>query len=227
MSRSDKPEIEKGGFPVYDEKQLPKVDSMRRDKSQPTFFGVPILSDEAVMFTRASELGGKPASCYTCQAQQSDKTCFYMGPAVKVSKVTGARDSGEPIEYWPCCGMHNYGDPRTGKPVYSDELSSPSTLGLIWINGPKPGVKYGGANCGGVNDGDDCDHYLVRGKEEKWDSKQGFCRVLQHQVDSGDVCTAWHDDDELPWEEAQQLMSGSSLDTIKKRRLVKEIIGRD
>lgn len=200
LSRDDAKKVEPGGFIEYGKEQLPKVDSMRRDKSQPSFAGIPIISDEAVMLTRASEMGGKPASCYTCQAQQSDETCFYMGPSIRVSKVKGTKDSGEQIEYWPCCGMHSYGEPRKGKVYYSDELSTPSTLGLVWINAPKPGQKYGGANCGGVEGGDDCDHYLVKGKVEKWDVPDGFCRVLQHQVGGGDVCTAWHADnhDELP-----------------------------
>lgn len=227
MSRDNLKSVESGGFIKYGEKQLPKVDAMRRDKSQPAFFGIPILRDEDVMLTRASEMDGKPASCYTCQAQQADETCFYMGAVVKVSKVTGSRDSGDPIEYWPCCGMHNYGDPRTGKPVYADELSNPSTLGLVWINAAKPGQKYGGANCGGVEGGDDCDHYLVKGKVEKWNASDGFCRVLQHQVGGGDVCSAWHDDDELQFEEAQRLIKGDSVETVEKRRLAAKIIGRD
>lgn len=219
--------VESGGFVKYDEEQLPKVDSMRRDKSQPNFYGIPILHDQDVMFTRASELGGKPASCYTCHMQQSDQTCALMGPAIKVQKVTGSRDSGEPIEYWPCCGMHDYGDPQTGKPSYVKELSSPQTLGLVWINAPKPGQKYGGANCGGVNGGDDCDHYMIKGRKEKWDAPDGHCRVLQHQVDGGDVCTAWHDDDELQFPEAQRLIKGDSVETVAKRRLADKIIGRE
>jgi hypothetical protein len=219
-------QVEKGGFVEYDKKQLPKIDSMRRDKSQPDFFGIPIISDEAVMFTRASELGDKPASCYTCQAQQSDLTCFYMGKGVKVAKVTGHSDSGEPIEYWPCCGMHNYGPTRTGAPVYADILSNPSSLGLIWINAPKPGQPYGGANCGGVEGGDDCDHYMVK-SGEKWDNLDGYCRVLCHSVEGADVCSAWHDDDELQFEEAQMLLCGDSRETIGKRRLASQIVGRD
>jgi hypothetical protein len=179
-----------------------------------------------VLFSTASEIGNKPASCYTCQKQQADETCFLMGPEVKVAKVTGHRDSGEPIEYWPCCSAHQYGPPRSDRPVYSDQLSNPDSLGLIWINAPQPGVKFGGANCGGVNDGDDCDHYLVK-SGEKWDNPQGQCRVLQHSVAAGDVCAAWHDDDELPWEEAQQLMGGETVETVGKKRLAKEIIGKD
>jgi hypothetical protein len=227
MGRDElKSAAEPGGFVEYGKEQLPKIDSMRRDKSQPDFYGIPILHDADVMFTRASEMGNKPASCYTCQAQQSDLTCFYLGPRVSVAKVVGHRDSGDPIEYWPCCGFHNYGPRREGKPVYADSLSNPDTLGLIWINSPKLGQQYGGANCGGVENGDDCDHYLVK-SGEKWDNPTGYCRVLAHEVGAGDVCTAWRDDDELSWEEARQLMDGASIDTVSKKRIVRDIMKKE
>jgi hypothetical protein len=227
VSRDDlKSKAEPGGFVEYGAEQLPKVDSMRRDKSQPDFFGIPVISDEAVMFTRASEMGDKPSSCYTCQAQQSDLTCFYMGSGVQVAKVTGSSESDDPIEYWPCCGMHNYGPTRPGAPVYADVLSDPSTLGLVWINAAKPGQPFGGANCGGGNGGDDCDHYMVK-SGEKWDNPSGYCRVLCHGVENGDVCTAWHDDDELQFEEAQMLLRGDTPSTVSKRRFVSQIIGKE
>ena len=227
MGRDElKDKAEPGGFIEYDEKQLPKVDSMRRDKSLPDFFGIPILSDAAVLFTRASDLGNKPASCYTCTKQQADGTCYLLGPAVKVQKVTGHRESGDPIEYWPCCSSQQYGEPAKGKPEYAEYLSAPRDLGLIWINAPEVGQKYGGANCGGVEGGDDCDHYMVK-SGDKWENPQGYCRVLCHQVDAGDVCTAWHDDDELQWEEAQMLMRGDSVDKIGKKKLVDQILKRD
>src|ERR1700732_2156108 len=112
MARNDKSEVERGGFVVYGPEQLPKVDSMRRDKSQPDFYGVPILTDAEVVFTTAKELGDKPASCYTCKEQTSQITCERLGPNIKVAKVTGSSDSGEPIEYWPCCSMHEYSDEK-------------------------------------------------------------------------------------------------------------------
>jgi hypothetical protein len=227
MGRDElKDKAEPGGFVEYGEDQLPKIDSMRRDKSQPDFYGIPILEDSDVGFVRASEIGNQPASCYTCQKQQKDETCFLMGAEIQVKKVTGHRESGDPIEYWPCCSSHQYGPPRTEAPVYADQLSSPQSLGLIWINAPETGQKFGGANCGGVEGGDDCDHYLVK-SGEKWDNPQGYCRVLAHVVDAGDVCAAWRDDDELDWDEAQQLLEGKSLDHAEKRREAKEIIGRD
>jgi hypothetical protein len=227
MGRDDlKSAAEPGGFVEYGPEQLPKVDSMRRDKSQPDFYGVPILNNAQVMFTRGSEMGNLPASCYTCQSMQSDETCALIGPEVRTAKVVGHSDSGDPIEYWPCCDMHDYGKLATGKPQYRDNLSNPFQLGLIWINAPEVGQKYGGANCGGVDGGDDCDYYRVKGAVEKWDSPQGVCTVLQHTVEAGDVCVAWHDDDELDWQSAQQLMKGDSTDTVRKRKLVKSIVGR-
>jgi hypothetical protein len=227
MGRDEiKSKAEPGGFIEYGKEQLPKVDSMRRDKSQPDFYGIPILSDGAALFVRASEIGNKPASCYTCEKQQSDDTCYLLGTGVKVRKVTGHRESGDPIEYWPCCGSHQYGDGPEGKPEYSEHLSTPKSLGLVWINASEPGQKYGGSNCGGVEGGDDCDHYMVK-SGEKWDNPQGFCRVLQHSVAAGDDCSAWHDDDELQWEEAQQLMAGDSVESTGKKKLAREIIGKD
>jgi len=231
MGRDDlKSEAESGGFVEYGKEQLPKVDSMRRDKSQPDFYGIPILRDADVAFTTAKELGGKPASCYTCKDQTADFTCERLGPMIKVEKVTGSRDSGDPIEYWPCCGEHDYSeDVANGnrkKAEYHDVLDTPASLGLVWINAPKPGVKFGGANCGGVSDGDDCDHYIVYGKHEKWDVTEAYCRVLAHDVQGGDVCRAWHDDDELQFAEAQMLIRGDSVETLEKKRFARAIIGR-
>jgi hypothetical protein len=228
MGRDElKSAAEPGGFVEYGKEQLPKIDSMRRDKSQPDFYGVPILRDEQVLYTTAEELGGKPASCYTCKEQNPDKTCERLGPDIKVQKVTGSRDSGDPIEYWPCCSMHEYG-PGSDKVKFHDALDTPDSVGLIWINASERGQKSGGANCGGVEGGDDCDHYMVA-KGEKWESKQGACRVLQHTVNAGDICTAWWDDDILEFPEAQQLIKGDkvSIEGFRKRRLVKSILSRD
>jgi hypothetical protein len=222
--------VEPGGFPVYATKQLPKIDAMRRDKSLPDFAGVPVLRDTDVAFTTAAELGERPASCYTCKEQTSDMTCERLGPGIKVEKVTGHRDSGNPIEYWPCCSMHDYcadvADGKRAPAKYHDSLDTPESLGLVWINAPKVGQKLGGANCGGVKGGDDCDHYIVQGKVEKWEVDSAYCRVLCHQVEGGAVCAAWHDDDELPFAEAQMLIRGDSLDTVEKRRLVSSIVKR-
>lgn len=228
MGRDDlKGAVEPGGFVEYGKKQLPKIDSMRRDKTQPDFYGVPILTDGQALLTTAEELGGKPASCYTCKEHTRDFTCERLGPGVLVKKVTGHKDSGDPIEYWPCCSVHDYTvQPRERGVKYRDDLDSPASIGLVWINAPEVGQKYGGANCGGVEGGDDCDHYIVAGRKEKWDVESAYCRVLAHEVKGGMVCTAWHDDDELPYAEAQMLLRGDSLDTVSKKRMVRGIIGR-
>jgi len=228
MGRDDKSKVESGGFVEYGPEQLKKVDSMRRDKSQPDFYGVPILTDAQVLFTTADELGGKPASCYTCKEHTSDFTCERLGPDIKVATVIGHKDSGDPIEYWPCCSLQECTDtPRQSKPSYHDVLDTPDSLGLIWINAPEVGQKYGGANCGGVNGGDDCDRYRVKGVVEKWDTDQGLCTVLQHTVEAAAVCAAWNDDDILNWTDAQDLMKGDSVETVGKKKLVKSIMGRD
>lgn len=210
-------EMEDGGFVKYGSEQLPKANTMRKDKTQPNFMGVPILRDGEVGFSTAEALGNKPASCYTCTFQNKNETCKLIGPDTMVSKVIGHKDEGDPIEYWPCCSEHNYGE-TSQEVTFIQPLKDPDSLGLIWINAPEPGLKYGGANCGGVVGGDDCDHYVV-GKVEKWDTKKGFCRVLQHEVGSGAVCSAWRDDDILSWQDAQQLLG--------KKRLARDLVKRD
>jgi hypothetical protein len=224
------------GFPVYTEKHLDKVNSMRVAKSQPDFHGIPIIHKEQVGFCTASEIGNVPASCSTCQAhQERDASCKYLGPDILARTVTV-----EGIEYWPCCGMHDYGKPNSGEPCYSDPLSTPEQIGLIWINAPEEGLEYGGANCGGGNGGDDCDHYMVE-SGEKWDSQQGTCRALDETVANGDVCALWWDDDILGWQEAQNVLKRNAapkgtgkldseqeaLNTREKKKLAKQIIGGD
>jgi hypothetical protein len=224
MSRDElKTGTEPGGFPVYGKEQLPKVNTMRKDRSLPDFHGVPILTDGAVMLCSADALGKKPASCYTCSFfNAKQETCALLGPDVMVAKVVGSKDEADPIEYWPCCSEHNYGEPNDS-PCYLEPYKEPGALGLIWINGPEVGAEFGGCNCGGIEGGDDCDHYMVE-SGEKWDSENGFCRVLQHQVGAGQVCAAWEDDDILPWHDAQELLNGAESG---KRKLAKEIIGGD
>lgn len=130
---------------------------MRENYTQPDFYGIPILHDMDVQFDHASDIGNKPASCYTCCLHnEPEGTCMLIGPTLKVVKLLS-----KGIEYWPCCGNHSYGDPHGGKPLYLASLD-PGNLGLIWINAPAVGQKYGGANCNGTEGGDDCDHYQVK-----------------------------------------------------------------
>ena len=230
MGRDElKSKAEPGGFIEYGPEQLPKVNTQRRDKSQPDFYGVPILRDSEVLFTTAAELGNKPASCYTCKKQNSDLTCWHLGPTVPVKKFIGSSDSGEEIEYWPCCSVHDWdgGNHQKGAPTFRDPLDTPDSIGLIWINAPEVGQAYGGANCGGLSGADDCDRYRTYNAEEKWEVEQAYCTVLARDVEGGAVCAAWHDDDIVEFPEAMAMMKGESRDTLKKKKLAKSIVGRD
>lgn len=220
MSREQIQSQSRPGFPQYGEAQLPKVNAMRADKSQPDFMGIPILHDGDVMLCSPE----KPASCYTC-AFMLGETCALLGSEIVIAKVQSDGQEGEIIEYWPCCSMQTVGGADLDAANYIEPFKTPEELGLIWINAPEVGQESGGANCGGVNGGDDCDHYQVE-SGEKWDSESGFCRVLQHEVGAAQVCSAWRDDDILSWQDAQQLLKGSE-DQRGKKQLAREIIGRD
>lgn len=194
--------IERGGFPIYGEKQLDKVNAMRRVYSQPSYRDVPIPTKGEVLFVTAESMQYEPSSCYNCMTQNPKTiTCKRIGPDISVKKFTRGG-----IEYWPCCGMHDYGTPSEGNYFTHDD---PDYLGLGWINAPEAGQEHGGANCGGVNGGDDCDNYITEGNRAKWESVTGFCRVLQTTVAAGDDCASWRDDDLVDWREAQQILRGA------------------
>jgi hypothetical protein len=204
-------EIEKGGFPIYeDKKQFLKINAIRRAVSLPAV-STPIIPNKGqAMFTTAEEMHNEPSSCMNCQFwNEKAFTCQIIGPRIKVRKILYPKletDDSKPIEYWPCCSMQFYGKPNGGDAIYRG-ATDPDYLDLLWINAPKPGQEHGGANCGGCDGGDDCDHYIVEGNKAKWDSPTGFCRALQVTVGCGDVCALWDDDDELPWREAQKLIA--------------------
>jgi hypothetical protein len=199
-----------GGFPIYGQKNLPKINAMRMAFSVPTSTTPVVNTKGEALFTTAEELHDEPASCYNCQFyNEKAETCSLMGRRTKIRKFiwpkAGSPDAKQ-IEYWPCCSMQFYGEPNKSEATYRTFAADPDYMGLIWINAPKPGQEYGGANCGGVNGGDDCDHYLTEGKEEKWESLTGFCRALQCEVAAGDVCCQWRDDDKLEWQDAQRVL---------------------
>jgi hypothetical protein len=200
--------IEKGGFPIYEEKNLQKINAMRRAISLPAVTSPIIPNKGQALFTTAEEMNDEPASCYNCQFyNRKAETCAIIGPRIRIRKITYPREATEdskPVEYWPCCSMQLYGKPNEETSYRS--RSDPDYLDLVWINASRPGQFYGGANCGGCSGGDDCDHYIVEGKKAKWESSTGFCRALQVTVACGDVCSLWNDDDELHWREAQKLI---------------------
>lgn len=186
---------------------LAKVNSERRAQSQPDIWIIPNLDKSSVQFVSAAEMQHQPCSCYNChEYNERAATCQLIGPAIRVEKfVYGEPDL--PIEYWPSCGAHLFGEPNKEEAKYKEQPISPDHLGLAWINAPKPGQKVGGANCGGCNGGDDCDYWMIDGSngEDKLDYDTAFCQVLQENTECGDVCAAWLDDDVLSWQLAQNI----------------------
>lgn len=177
--------------------------------SQPTIIDVPVLTRGQVMYIPEAKMNGEPASCYNCPMFNYGRSCMTMGPNVKIRKFIyppEATADAKRIEYWPCCSNWYPGEPNYGKEKFEDNIQSPDTMGLGWINAPEIGQKYGGANCGGKNGGDDCDNYCTDGEGDKREYPSAFCRVLQSDVENGAVCTGWMDDDWLSWDRAQNIL---------------------
>lgn len=201
------------GFPVYSDKNLRKVNALRRANSTVGISetSVPILDESQVQFVAEEVMDGKPCSCYHCTIwNQAAHTCGLFGPRIPVQKFiypeTATEDS-QRIEYWPVCGAAQPGEPNTGEAKYRPfPYLDPSQAGLCWVNAPKIGLEYGGATCGGANQGDDCDYFLVEDGKAKWDCASGLCRVMQKTVGSGDVCAAFTDDDLLDWQKGVEIL---------------------
>jgi len=202
-------EISTGGFPIYGEKQLRKVNAMRRAFSAPESSSAVVNTKGEALFVTAEEMNDEPASCYNCQFyNEKAQTCQIIGKRHIIKKLTWPKKEtpdAKQIEYWPCCSMQLYGKPNQGEAKYLSS-SDADYMGLIWINASEVGQQYGGANCGGSNGGDDCDHYTTDSGKAKWDSPTGFCRALQTTVACGDVCCQWRDDDTLNWQDAMRLI---------------------
>lgn len=198
-----------GGFPIYRPKDLAKVNAIRRTLTQPDVYTVPTLTKGQVLFVSAASMHNEPASCANCIFHNTPaKSCQLIGPHIIIAKLTypkEATSNAKPIEYWPCCSMHTYGDSNDGAERFLT-TSDPTDLGLIWINAPRVGQAHGGANCGGTAGGDDCDHYMTS-SDDKRSEPSAFCRVLQCEVNNGDVCAAWWDDDHVDWQRAQVLLA--------------------
>jgi hypothetical protein len=204
---------------------LKKLNSERDVQSQFESTDLPILSKGSVLFVDADSRNGQPNSCYNClMMNKRSHTCTIIGPNIQLDRFVWPPQPKEgelQIEYWPVCGYHMFGHPYGGDPYYAKHLSDPDDAGLIWINAPSVGQKYGGSNCGGINGGDNCDYYKTDGPPEE--SESGFCRVLQQNVGAGDCCAAWHDDDEVSWQTAQECLNGRD----DKKRLVRDIMGKE
>jgi hypothetical protein len=187
------------GFPLYNESNLEKINDIRRAKSRPdiNIWKAPVMTKGEVMFTTWAQNGEKPATCYSCAFYNADKSCMLIGPNVRIKKFTMGVQ-----EFWPCCGMQINGEPNKGAEKFISHCD-PDTLDLIWIN-CRTGLEYGGATCGGKNGSDDCDYYYPYDTADKRESLSGHCQVMQNEVGCGDVCTAWQDDDQVEWREAQE-----------------------
>jgi hypothetical protein len=195
-------------FKTYNADALRKVNAQRRALSQPDVYCVPTLKPAEVLFVPAAKMGSEPASCYNCSRYNYGKTCQLIGPNVPVRRFIYPRTAtadAKRIEYWPCCGEWSRGSANYGPPKFDYNLSTPDELGLGWINAPELGQEIAGANCGGSNGGDECDSYVTE-KADARDTTEGWCRVLQQNVENGAVCTAWRDDDWVDYARGSALL---------------------
>lgn len=195
-------------FKVFTAEQLRKINSQRRALSQPTILDPPTLTKGQVMYVPEAQMEGEPSTCYNCHFYNYGRSCQLMGPGVKIKKFVypqEATSDAKRIEYWPCCSAWFRGDPNYGPETFASVTTGPDTLGLGWINAPTVGQDCGGANCGGKDGGDDCDHYITKGDDKRVEPT-AFCRVLQQQVECGGVCSAWMDDDWLSYDRAQNIL---------------------
>jgi|SRR6478609_4573528 len=190
------------GFLVYEDKNLPKINSIRRVISAPDAKLPPILNNGQVSFSAPYK---DPRSCYNCPFYNFNRGCQLMSPEIVIRKLLWPKEATEDskqIEYWPVCSYWVPGEPNYGSPKRIATLD-PDDAGLCWINAPEVGLEYSGANCSGANDADDCDFYMTP-IADKRKAKQGFCRVLQKTVDGMACCSAWLDDDLVSWRTANE-----------------------
>jgi hypothetical protein len=195
-------------FLAYKAEHLLKVNSQRRAMSLPTSFDVPVLTKGEVQYFPEAKMEHQPATCYNCPHFNYGRSCELIGPEIAIRKFIypeKATSDAKRIEYWPCCSAWLRGEPNYGSEHFHEVRYGAESLGLGWINSPRVGQEIGGANCGGKNGGDDCDHYCTEG-DDKRAEPTAFCRVLQDQVENGAVCSAWRDDDWLPWQSAEDLL---------------------
>lgn len=205
------------GFPEYGPEDLAKVSALRRAKSEPSFYGIPILSEASVLFVTAASREDKPNWCGTCVMYNTqDFTCSIHSPEIVIKSFVV-----EPQKFWPVCGYHKYGPTNDGEPMRQPPYEDPDHTGLSWVNTPDDGREHGGTTCGGLNDGDDCDFYNTPG-DDKREYASGFCQVLRKDVGGGDCCAAWQDDDLVDWREAQAHFQADAPLSKKTREMVNQ-----
>lgn len=191
------------GFPIYGEKQIGKVNALRKVNSQVGIESVPILDRGSVSFSTAESAHDEPRSCLNCPFFFSEaKRCELIGPRVVIDKFIEGKPEGKNIEFWPVCDYWIHGSP-SHEPAHYKASLDPDDAGLVWVNAPEVGLELSGTSCGGGNDADDCD-FWISDSEGKFNSPTGFCRVLQSTTGTMDCCNCWRDDDEISWRTAQQ-----------------------
>lgn len=206
---------DKPGFFKYKLQHLPKINSLREASSLVNISSTPILDKGSVLFSPSSGAHNEPRSCYNCHMfNQGARTCSILGPSVRVAKFTYG---DKPIEYWPVCGMWDYGVPSTIAVYKERPFNDPDDLGFGWVNAPKVGQDHGGSSCGGQNGADECDHYLTEAVDKRAPAT-GFCRVLQTTVGSMDCCAAWSDDDFIDWQKGQSLLADLDLKQVSRQQ---------
>lgn len=210
---------DKPGFLAYKDKHLPKVNSLRLANSLVQITSIPTSDRGSVLFSPASGAHDEPRSCYNCHFfNERAKSCQLMGDRIRVEKFVyppSFQDSSKPIEFWPVCGMWDYGDPNDGGASFKEPpFDNPDDIGFGWVNAPSVGLEHSGTSCGGANDGDDCDHFIITG-DDKRAAKTGFCRVLQQTVGNLDCCAHWEDDDWVDWQKGEDLLK--DLDSRRVR----------
>jgi len=157
------------------------------------------LEKWAIEFLTEEQLGGKPASCFSCHMMYANqKTCSIIGPGIVIDLWTFSDGK----RYTPVCGAQ---DPGTPMEVSDAEAK----YNLAWVLGPEKADAIGlewaegeGTNCGGKNGGAPCTkHYTPE------DESKGACRPLQAMVKAGACCAA-HNGPSIPWRNAQALLKG-------------------
>jgi hypothetical protein len=206
-------------FLEYGPKHLPKVNAQRLANSLVQIRTVPVLDEGQVLYSSPESANNEPRSCANCWMwNEHPGTCYIMGPDVRAEKFTYPPKEelgAKPIEYWPVCGMWDYGKHNEGRPVYkAAPYDDPDAIGFGFVNAPEVGLERSGTNCGGQNGGDDCDNYITKGSDKRAEN-EAFCRVLQKNVPNNACCSAWCDDDWVDWNKGQDLLK--ELDERKQR----------
>ena len=206
-------------FLEYEPRHLPKINAMRLASSLVKIQAAPTLEPGQVLFNGADKANNEPRSCINCWMwNENARTCRILGPDVRAEKFIYPpkfEEGSKPIEYWPVCGMWDYGKHHEGPAVYKQApYDDPDSVGFGFVNAPEVGLERSGSCCSGANNGDDCDNYITKGDDKRAETT-AFCRVLQTEVAGMDCCSAWTDDDWIDWRKGQDLLK--ELDSKKQR----------